>query len=841
MSTSIEPFLGATSFHAPTSFPDDCLPPEYDYRSCDELVVAINTWAASRGYAFIKRKSTTSTSGRKTITYACDKSWQYKTSAEKERKRKTTTRGTGCLFSILAKESLDKTTWSIRYRPNKECSKHNHPPSHHPSAHPIHRQLDASGKATLSDLVSAGISPRDIQTFLRQQDPTSLATRKDIYNRIAELKNDMHEGQSSIHALINQLDREGFWSRVRVDENQRVTAILFAHPDSLQYLQAYSDLLLLDCTYKTNKYQMPLLDMIGVDACQRSFCIAFAFLSGEQEEDYIWALERLQSLYEACNARLPSVVLTDRCLACINAVTTVFPLAESLLCLWHANKAVLAHCLPIFTLQEYLAAGIVAKTSAKKGSKPDGWAEFYNSWHSIIQSPTEVTFNERVADFEKKYLPDHAEEVAYIKKTWLEPYKEKLVKAWVDQYMHFGNVATSRVEGIHALLKSYLKTNKFDLFDVWRTIKHAVENQLLELQSTQARQHTRKPTEHLGGSLFSSLYGWVSHEAIKKVEEQRKLLEKTDPPVSSVCTGAFTRSYGLPCVHKIKSLQDQHQGLQIDDFHQQWHLIRNGIHPQPILEPSRVESRIQRRSTIAQSSTQREPSAFERVEQRRKLPKCTRCHETGHTRASKACKLQHEELLARHGIQSVQAATAAAQAIELPQATVQPTNLPQVTAQAVQAAAVAVQASELPQATAQVVVAAVLAWDHPEAIYQRYIDDRATWYKSQPRGSLHTNQLYRKAKGLPARYNKTDYSWCEDWKQMGRYHKSARPQRQWTKEEMTSYLDFSAQEDSRVEAAVARQLADNPVNSRRGISHIWDEIEADSRDQAAFYLARRQL
>ncbi|KAJ0131765.1 hypothetical protein HZ326_25132 [Fusarium oxysporum f. sp. albedinis] len=125
----------------------------------------------------------------------------------------------------------------------------------------IHRQLDASGKATLSELVSAGISPRDVQTLLREQDPDSLATRKDIYNRVAELKDDIHEGQNSIHALINQLDREEFWSRVRIDENQRVTAILVAHPGSIQCLQAYSDLLLLDFTYKTNKYQMPLLDM----------------------------------------------------------------------------------------------------------------------------------------------------------------------------------------------------------------------------------------------------------------------------------------------------------------------------------------------------------------------------------------------------------------------------------------------------------------------------------------------------------------------------------------------------------------------------------------------------
>ena len=89
---------------------------------------------------------------------------------------------------------------------------------------------------------------------------------------------------------------------------------------------------------------MPLLDMISVDAAQRSFCIAFAFLSGESEEDYTWALERLKSLYEQCNTSLPSVILTDRCLAVMNAASALFPSAATLLCLWHANKAVLTRC-----------------------------------------------------------------------------------------------------------------------------------------------------------------------------------------------------------------------------------------------------------------------------------------------------------------------------------------------------------------------------------------------------------------------------------------------------------------------------------------------------------------
>lgn len=121
---------------------------------------------------------------------------------------------------------------------------------------------------------------------------------------------------------------------------------------SLTYLQAYPELLMLDCPYKTNKCKMSLLDMIGFDACQRSFCIAFAFLSGEAEQDFVWALDRLRSMYEVCGASYSSVVLTDRCLACMNAVARCFPESISLLCLWHVNKAVLTYCRPAFVRRE---------------------------------------------------------------------------------------------------------------------------------------------------------------------------------------------------------------------------------------------------------------------------------------------------------------------------------------------------------------------------------------------------------------------------------------------------------------------------------------------------------
>ena len=375
---------------------------------------------------------------------------------------------------------------------------------------------------------------------------------------------------------------------------------------------------------------MPLLDMIGVDATQRSFCIAFAFLSGETEADYMWALKWLKSLYTT----LPSVILTDRCLAVINAASTLFPppTTATLICIWHANKAVLARCQPAFA------------------DNAEEWKEFYGFWHDIIRSPTEEEYNDRLAKFQQKYVPGHRNEVGYIKETWLIPFKRRLVYAWVDQSAHFGNTATSRVEGMHALLKSYLKRSTLDLFDAWKSIRLALLNQLAELHAGQAKQQLRIPQE-LSKSLYGAVQGWVSHEAQRKVEGQRRLLAERDE-FSPACTGTFSRVWGLPCVHVLATRQGE--PLLLHDFHSHWRLQREGI-PVLLLEPRRrIDPRQAQSASV--SSTQREASEFEvvearlAVEARAALPprapsKCSRCHAVGHTMTSRLCPERYADIL----------------------------------------------------------------------------------------------------------------------------------------------------------------------------------------------------
>ncbi|RKK67732.1 hypothetical protein BFJ71_g17828, partial [Fusarium oxysporum] len=77
-------------------------------------------------------------------------------------------------------------------------------------------------------------------------------------------------------------------------------------------------------------------------------------------------------------------------------------------------------------------------------------------------------------------------------------------------------------EGIHSLIKSYIKTSTFDLFDSWQAMRHAVTNQLKELNHIRASQQIRTPLD-ISGGMFEAVQGWVSHQALRKVQEQRKL------------------------------------------------------------------------------------------------------------------------------------------------------------------------------------------------------------------------------------------------------------------------------------------------------------------------------
>jgi hypothetical protein len=87
---------------------------------------------------------------------------------------------------------------------------------------------------------------------------------RDIYNYNASLRRELRQGQSPTEALFQHLETSGIKHNIlRNKETKRLEGLFTACPESIQYFQSHHDILLIDNTYSTNRFDMPLMDIIG--------------------------------------------------------------------------------------------------------------------------------------------------------------------------------------------------------------------------------------------------------------------------------------------------------------------------------------------------------------------------------------------------------------------------------------------------------------------------------------------------------------------------------------------------------------------------------------------------
>ena len=116
-----------------------------------------------------------------------------------------------------------------------------------------------------------------------------------------------------------------------------------------------------------------------------TFSAGFAYLETERVNNIVWALERFQGLFLR-HDHLHVVIVTNRDLALMNAVKTVFPECSNLLCRFHINKNVKAKC----------------KSSI--GQK-HAWEYVMDAWGSLIDCPSEQQFAECLQKFQMACSP----------------------------------------------------------------------------------------------------------------------------------------------------------------------------------------------------------------------------------------------------------------------------------------------------------------------------------------------------------------------------------------------------------------------------------------------------
>jgi len=70
-----------------------------------------------------------------------------------------------------------------------------------------------------------------------------------------------------------------------------VQDIFWARPKSIKLFNNFSIVLIMDTTYKANKYIMSLFEIVGDTSIDMTYSIVFAFMMFEKEDNLTWVLQ----------------------------------------------------------------------------------------------------------------------------------------------------------------------------------------------------------------------------------------------------------------------------------------------------------------------------------------------------------------------------------------------------------------------------------------------------------------------------------------------------------------------------------------------------------------------
>jgi MULE transposase domain len=415
-----------------------------------ELIKGVRSFFSKRGYD-VKVRISKKTS----VIWGCDGSGFSEDTQDvlmKQRNGTTPSNLMGCPFKIKGKQH-DDGSWRIEIINYS----HNHKALVDETGHPIFRQLSVEDIRTVEHMSNSGVPPRQILSYLRQIYPNMPVIPGVIYSLRHKIFKERLLGRSHIRSLLEELGKGGFKYDI-LNEGGHPSHLFFAHPLSVELTQNFPNIFVMDSTYKTYRYKMSFLDIAGLSCFNTSFCSGFAFLKGQSEEDYTWALKMFS---KNLGEKQPKVILTNRENALMNAINVVFPECTHLISAWHAEKDIWINCKKYFETQ-------------------GNWNGFWGSWRRVIYSSTELEYIKRWKELESSYI-EKKEAVEYIENIWL-PLKEKFVSAWTDEYLHFGNCASSKAESAHVKLKKKLQVSAGKVCEVQSKICHAIESEFSEIK-----------------------------------------------------------------------------------------------------------------------------------------------------------------------------------------------------------------------------------------------------------------------------------------------------------------------------------------------------------------------
>ncbi|XP_026429176.1 uncharacterized protein LOC113325177 [Papaver somniferum] len=181
----------------------------------------------------------------------------YKYEKKTTRVYKTASKKCGCPFRIYFKRHHETDRWFL------DCildGRHSHPPPKSLYGHPAYARLKLHQMEKVRQM--KGFRPLKILNAIRAEDKDNLSTISTIYASKATIKRTEWDGRLIMQQSEWLAEKLNYAMQTRTGPGDTVTHIFLAHPRMVDLAQCFYQVLFINATYKTNRYIMPMLNVV---------------------------------------------------------------------------------------------------------------------------------------------------------------------------------------------------------------------------------------------------------------------------------------------------------------------------------------------------------------------------------------------------------------------------------------------------------------------------------------------------------------------------------------------------------------------------------------------------
>ncbi|XP_058742515.1 protein FAR1-RELATED SEQUENCE 6-like [Vicia villosa] len=256
--------------------------------TCPEhLLEWVQNEACKLGFGDVIARFDNGTSRRQAfVVMKCERGWKYVPTNRKLKHDGTGSRKCVCPFKLSVSCRVDGL-----WRFSVVCGLHNHALETKLHGQPIVCRLKREERDAISELSIIKVASRNILADFKRKKPDSVSYIKQVYNERYTLNIEKKGPRSEMQQLFKLLGDNQYVSRYRAcEDNVTVRDIFWTHLESINLFNTFPTVLIIDSMYKTNKYKLPLLEIVGVTSTEKTFSVGFTFLECEKEDNVTWAL-----------------------------------------------------------------------------------------------------------------------------------------------------------------------------------------------------------------------------------------------------------------------------------------------------------------------------------------------------------------------------------------------------------------------------------------------------------------------------------------------------------------------------------------------------------------------